>query len=58
MADTKFLLYSQESWRLIVNTDGPQLVEKYIDKVVSSVLYDMEGIFIKNILHWHNEYTF
>lgn len=37
MADTKFLLYSQESWRLIVNTDGPQLVEKYIDKVVSVI---------------------
>ncbi|CAL8126350.1 unnamed protein product [Orchesella dallaii] len=38
MADTKFLLYSQESWRLIVNNDGPQLVEKYIDNVVNYYL--------------------
>ncbi|XP_021948271.1 uncharacterized protein LOC110845996 isoform X1 [Folsomia candida] len=34
MADTKFLLYSQESWKLIFAMDGPQLVGKYIDDMV------------------------
>jgi hypothetical protein len=36
MADTKFLLYSQESWKLIFGMDGPLLVAKYIEDVVQN----------------------
>ena len=34
VADTKFMLYSQESWRILAGSDGPVLVSQYVEQIV------------------------
>lgn len=34
VADTKFLLYSQETWKVVFASEGPILVAKHVDSVV------------------------
>jgi len=44
MADAKFLLYSQETWKTLFGTRGPELVATYIDSVVNDCDYLFELI--------------